>query len=274
VPAVETARIRVMTWNLWWRFGDHWRDRQRGILSTLRAVRPDIAGLQEVWATAETTQAEVLAGQLGMHFAFGAPSLPPPPRPPERPDQAGVEVGVAVLSRWPVLSVERHLLPSRHRPEVVALAAMVDHPHSPLPVVASCIDWEPEFATQRLDQTRALAALLGDLARDGPLPAFLTADLNSPPTTPEIQALTDVAVDAWAAARGAADAGHTLSTSNPFAPRAATHLIDQRIDYVLARPGTPARPVVVERAFLAGEQPQDGLHPSDHYAVVADFQLP
>jgi endonuclease/exonuclease/phosphatase family metal-dependent hydrolase len=141
-----------------------------------------------------------------------------------------------------------------------------------LRVVASCIDWEREFAAQRLVQTRALAALLTDPSRDGPLPTFLTADLNAPPTTPEIQVLTDVLVDAWVAAGGAADAGHTLSAGNPLAPRAAWWLIDQRIDYVLARPGRPAHPVVVEQAFLAGE-PRDGRYPSDHYAVVADFQV-
>jgi endonuclease/exonuclease/phosphatase family metal-dependent hydrolase len=264
--------MRVMTWNLLWRFGDDWRARGHGILSTLQDLRPDIAGLQEVWATAEATQAAVLADRLGMHAAFGAPSLPPPPRPPEWPDQAGVEVGVAVLSRWPVLEVQRHRLPSRHRPEVVALAVVVDHPTGPLHVVATCIDWEREFAAQRLAQTRALAALLTDPSRAGPLPAFLTADLNAPPGTPEIRALTDVMVDAWVAAGGAADAGHTLSASNPLAPRAAWWLIDQRIDYVLARPGTPAHPVVVEQAFLAGD-PHDGLHPSDHFAVVADFRL-
>jgi len=111
-----------MTWNLQWRERADWRERQRGILSTLRAVRPDIAGLQEVWATAETTQAALLADQLGMHCAFGAPSLPPPPGPPGRPDQAGVDVGVAVLSRWPIRDVQQHRLASRHRPEVVALA--------------------------------------------------------------------------------------------------------------------------------------------------------
>jgi hypothetical protein len=82
--------MRVMTWNLLWRFGDDWRARGHGILSTLQDLRPDIAGLQEVWATAEATQAAVLADRLGMHSAYGAPSLPPPPRPPERPDQAGV----------------------------------------------------------------------------------------------------------------------------------------------------------------------------------------
>jgi aryl carrier-like protein len=27
--------IRVMTWNLWWRFGPRWRERQPGILATI-----------------------------------------------------------------------------------------------------------------------------------------------------------------------------------------------------------------------------------------------
>lgn len=268
----ETTHLRVMTWNLWWRFGDAWRQRGRGILSTLKALRPDIAGLQEVWATTETTQAHQLAEQLGMHAAFAAPSLPPPPSPPERPDQPGVEVGVAVLSRWPILTVHEHRLPSRHRPQIVALAAVLDHPGGPLHVVVSCLDWEPEPAAQPLDQTRALAALLTDPSRDGLLPVVLTGDLNAPPTTPKIQVLTEVMVDAWVAANGTADLGHTMSTSNPLAPREAGPLIDQRIDYVLARPGTPAHPVVVSQAFLAGD-PQEGQYPSDHYAVVADFRM-
>jgi endonuclease/exonuclease/phosphatase family metal-dependent hydrolase len=268
---VATDRLRVMTWNLQWRERDDWRERHGAILATLEAVRPDVAGLQEVWATAGTSSADLLAGRLGLHVAFGAPSLPPPPEPAERPDQAGVEVGVAVLSRWPILDVREYRLPSRHRPQVVALQVVADHPGGPLPVVVSCIDWELEYAEQRLVQTRALAALLTDPGLDGPLPAFLTADLNAPPTTPEITALTEVMVDAWVAAGGdPGAAGHTLSSRNPLAPRAAWQ-IDQRIDYVLVRPGTPGRPVVVERAFLAGDTP-DGPHPSDHYAVVADVR--
>jgi endonuclease/exonuclease/phosphatase family metal-dependent hydrolase len=260
-----------MTWNLQWRERADWRQRQERVAATLQAVRPDVLGLQEVWATTETTLADLLAGRLGMHAAFAAPSLPPPPDPPQRPDQAGVEVGVALLSRWPVLRVERRRLPSWHRPEVAALAATLDHPAGPLHAVVFCADWEPRRSGLRLAQTRALAGLLRDPSRDGPLPALLVGDLNAPPETPEIRALTGELVDAWAAARGPGDPGHTLSRANPIAPRAAWQ-IDRRIDYVLARPGTPRRPVVVERAFLAGQQPLDGLHPSDHYAVVADLR--
>lgn len=267
----ETDRVRIMTWNVWWRFGDDWRERQRGILSTLRSLKPDIVGLQEVWATAVATQAEVLAGELGMYSAYGAPSLPPPPRPPDTPDHAGVEVGVAVLSRWPILSFRTYPLRSRHRTEIVALAVVADHPLGPLHVVTSCIDWDLRYAGQRLEQTRTLATLIADPSRDGALPVFLTADLNAPPQAPEIRQLTDVMVDAWGAARGATDPGHTLSAGNPLAPPAAWQ-IDHRIDYVLARPGRPEDPVTVEQAFLAGD-PVGGLHPSDHYAVVADVRV-
>jgi endonuclease/exonuclease/phosphatase family metal-dependent hydrolase len=266
-----------MTWNLWWRFGDRWRERQHGILSTLASVRPDIAGFQEVWGGADTSQAHGFAAELGMHAAYAAPSLPPPPEPPEAPDQAGMEVGVALLSRWPIREVRQRRMPSVHRPEVVALAVTVDHPDGPLHAIVSCLDWD-EGAAHRRAQARALAALLTDPARNGPLPVLLTGDFNSPPSTPEMRFLTDVAVDTWAAANRD-EPGLTLSTTNPFAPH-QMWLTDQRIDYVFARAGDPDHPVTVERAFLAGDSPAgdstagdstaDG-YPSDHFAVVADL---
>ena len=137
--------MRVMTWNLQWRERHDWHECQRGIVSTLETLRPDIVGLQEVWAAAATTQAELLAEQLGMHSAFGAPSLPPPPRPPERPDQAGVEVGVAVLGRGPIPSVQPQRLPAgdqgadRRTVDAWAAANGADAGHAehqqPLPVL-------------------------------------------------------------------------------------------------------------------------------------------
>ncbi len=51
--AVRAARI--MTWNVWWRFGPRWRDRQPVLLRTIRDVRPDVVALQESWATASTS---------------------------------------------------------------------------------------------------------------------------------------------------------------------------------------------------------------------------
>ena len=63
----------------------------------------------------------------------------------------------------------------------------------------------------------------------------------------------------------------TLSSAHPQAPVEATHLIDRRIDHVLARAGDPAHPVRTTGAFLVGDRPDDGLHASDHWAVAVDL---
>ena len=256
--------MRVVSWNVWWRFGGNWRERQHGIGATLERLRPDVVGLQEAWARDGTTQPDLLAQRLGMHAAFAAPSFPPAPVPPETPDQDGAEVGVGLLSRWPIRWVRQHRLPSVHRHEPVTLIAELDHPDGPVHTAVSCVEWEVAYAHDQTIQLRTLAALLADT----PSPVVLAADLNAPAGSPMLGLLTDVMVDAWVAGGGDPDAV-TLSSANPFAPREVPHLIDQRIDHVLVRSD---RPVEVERAFVVDEA-VDGLPPSDHNAVVVDLRL-
>src|SRR6201991_3099536 len=57
---IRRIQVRVVTWNLWWRFGP-WARRRQAILTALRTCQPDAVGLQEVWACGE----ENLAGWLG-----------------------------------------------------------------------------------------------------------------------------------------------------------------------------------------------------------------
>jgi endonuclease/exonuclease/phosphatase family metal-dependent hydrolase len=263
--------MRVVSWNLWWRFGPDWKQRQSGILTTLAGLRPDLVGLQEVWADGRTSQAHELARELGMYAVFAAPSLPPVPHPPESRDQEGIELGVAVLSRWPLKNASRHGLPSANRAEPVALLATIDHPAGPLHFCVSCVEWEPAFAADHLAQTQALADLLADEELDGRLPVVLAADLNTPPGSVELKPLTDVMVDTWRVGGGTEQP--TLSSVHPQAPVQATKQIDQRIDYVLARPGRRTGAISVDQAFLAGTQ-VDGLYPSDHFAVVIDLVVP
>ncbi|WP_329335250.1 endonuclease/exonuclease/phosphatase family protein [Streptomyces sp. NBC_01352] len=62
--------MRVVTWNVWGRFGP-WREREPRILATLDELRADIVCLQEAWSTHGTTQADELAARLGLHAVFG-----------------------------------------------------------------------------------------------------------------------------------------------------------------------------------------------------------
>ena len=72
--------MRVVTWNVWWRFGDAWRDREPLIAGVLTEVAPVVVGLVETWSGDGTTQAQMIADRLGgFHSAFAPTSLPPAP---------------------------------------------------------------------------------------------------------------------------------------------------------------------------------------------------
>jgi hypothetical protein len=77
--------------------------------------------------------------------------------------------------------------------------------------------------------------------------------------------------DAWLLG-GGDPAAVTLSSEHPE-DRSDFHLVDERIDHVFvgsaARRPRRAR-VAVDRARLAGNEPVDGVYPSDHWAVVCD----
>jgi endonuclease/exonuclease/phosphatase family metal-dependent hydrolase len=266
--------MRLMTWNVWWRFGGAWREREQGIVAVLELARPDIIGLVETWADGTTTQAQLLADRLGLATAVFAPtSLPPVPVPPEEPTQAGIGMGIGLVSRWPIIATEIHDLPQTQRsgPPPTALLATVDHPRGPLRVIVSCTEWEPTYAKDQLAQSRALAALAVDPRLDGELPIVLIGDLNAAVDQPELAPLLDVMVDTWVV--GGGDPGAvTLSSVVPEAPLEAVKQIDRRIDHILARPGREGAELTIRQTFVAGDRPVDGRYPSDHFAVVADLE--
>jgi endonuclease/exonuclease/phosphatase family metal-dependent hydrolase len=74
--------MRVMTWNLWWRFGGNWREREVGIISRLEEVQPDVVGLQEVWVEKERLKRRYSPGTSACTTRS---ERHPCPRPPTRP---------------------------------------------------------------------------------------------------------------------------------------------------------------------------------------------
>ncbi len=266
------STVRVMTWNVWWRFGPHWRDRQPGIRATLERLRPDVVALQEVWSSDGTTQAHELADALGMHAVFGSPSYPSAPGNREVTDWVGVGLGLAVLTRWPVLDHDAAVMPARHRSwDPVALTVRIDHPAGPLAIVAACLEYAVPYTDDRIAQGAFVADLATDPRFDGPCPVLLVGDLNAAVDSPVLRPVRDVLTDAWSAGRGAPDAV-TLPSSHPSAPlEAGPQLVDQRIDHIFFRPGREDQHVLVDGVQLAGD-PVDGTFPSDHRAVVVDLR--
>ena len=276
--------MRVLTWNLWWRFGD-WEARQPAIAAELAAIDPDIALLQEVFAVDGRDQAEELAAVGGHHVVRTEV------RRGERRGQPQ-EFGNAILSRWPIEVVEQVALPGpsgepSHRS---ALAARIDAPGGPLLAVVTHLAWQYDQSEVRERQLGEVARLVvrhrpeppeeADGRRPGmgaePPAVVLAGDLNAVPESDEVRRLTGashpyepglVFTDVWAAVGDGP--GYTWTRDNPNAGEALWPR--RRLDYVLVswpRPKPYANPL---SATLVGVEPRGGVVPSDHYGVVAEL---
>ena len=267
--------MRVLSWNLWWRFAD-WRTRQDAILAVLREQAADACGLQEVWADADTNQAALLAAELGLYWAW-SPS-PYPRRWQKRIGDDSVAFGNAVLSRYPIIRTAVADLPGPERPDGrTALLADLDTPAGRVPFVTTQFTSTPGRSALRCEQVRALARFVVEAGRDEH-PPVITGDLNAEPDSDELRLLGGqltepsvpgfVLTDAW---RHAAQPGpgHTWLRANPGTW--ITQQPDARIDYVLVGLPEIGGRGGVRGAHLAGAAPVDGVWPSDHAAVVADL---
>lgn len=258
--------MRVVTWNLWWRFGP-WEARAPAISATLARVDADVVCLQEVWAADGRRQADELAAELG-YEAIGSA------------DGDGRVLGNAILSRHPILESEIEVLPrddAAPGPRTV-VRARLGTPHGPTEVFCTHLAYRVDESALRRRQLDGVCRLVADRRdpSDQAFPPILCGDLNAVPTSDEIRSITGEAppsvpgltfTDAWAAVgRGP---GYTWDDRNPY--QSHTTWPRRRLDYVLVgwpRPKPFGNP---RAARLAGGRPVDGVWPSDHLAVVVDL---
>lgn len=263
--------MRVMTWNLWWQFGS-WRERQAAIIEVIGSVDPDVVLLQEVWSDGGESSAQRIADALGAHAA-----LTDDPSADARVGTPGFHN--AIVSRWPLEEVTSHPLPGPdgrpgHRR---ALTARVDTGVGRWWFVSTHLAYRFDESAVRELQCRALLEIVDGLRLDPDVepPVVVGGDFNALPDSDEIRLLTGrraahvpnlVLSDAWEAVGDGS--GATWRSDNPY--QRDTAWPDRRLDYVFVswpRPKPLGNPV---RAWLAGLDAVDGVHPSDHAAVVVE----
>ena len=266
--ARREGRLRVLTWNLWWRCGP-WERRRPAITATLLELQPDVVALQEVWGEPGGTDlAAELAGELGYHHAYGA-----------RLSMDDVDFGNAVLSRWPITSSAPIPLPAPPEADEqrLVLRADVDGPRGPLQVFSTHLNWRFDHSVVRQQQVRAVAAAVA-AARPRTFPPILCGDFNAVPDSDEVRMLTGRAAvpvdglvfhDAWEAAGGGGP-GHTWSNANPYA--ALDLEPARRIDYVFVGWPKAGGAGHVVSCRVVGTEPVGGVVPSDHYGVLAELR--
>jgi endonuclease/exonuclease/phosphatase family metal-dependent hydrolase len=270
--------MRVVTWNVWWRFGP-WEQRREAILSVLGGLRPDVVGLQEVWARGEENLAAWLAERLGMHWTWAASDAPE--RWQKRIRDATVSIGNAVLSKWPIVDRDVVRLPATGGQDDgrLVLHALLDAPGPRVPFFTTHLNHAIHESAVRCQQVAVLAEFVASRSGEGSFPPVVTGDYNAWPDSDEMRLLGgyktapaagQVLIDAWEYADPAVSSA-TWDASNPFAAR--TFELNVRCDYIhvgLPGPGGLGRVCAVRRA---GDTPVDGVWPSDHAAVVADLAL-
>ena len=272
--SVEPAagRLRVATWNLWWHFGP-WEERQPAIRETMQAVDADVWCIQEVFRGRDAgDQAEELADALGgYHVAHGTRfDL----------DRFSESIGNAVISRFPIRDWEIRALSAPAGLDELRLVvrADIEAPGHVVEVFSTHLNYRLDQSHVRQEQVRELCAFVDETTDRRTFPPIVCGDFNADPGAEEIRMLTGltsvpvpklVFIDAWRA--GGTDEGSTWDNRNAHA--AQDFEPNRRIDYVLVGYPREAGIGQVVEARLVGDQPVDGVWPSDHFGVVADIRI-
>lgn len=211
-------RLRVMSYNIHVGVGMDKRQDLARIAEVIRRERPDLVGLQEVDRGVERTgrvdEIRELARLTGMEYAF-AHNL----------DYQGGQYGVAVLSRFPILSVDhRRYLNRRERERRGFIRVEVEAGGRRVNFVTTHLDYQQDDG--RLYETEQLLRALEGV--EGPL--VVTGDFNDEPEGSAYRLmLRSGFADAWARVHGVAAAaegeGFTYPADKP----------SKRIDYVFYR---------------------------------------
>jgi endonuclease/exonuclease/phosphatase family metal-dependent hydrolase len=253
---------------------DHLEARLDLATDALRALAPDVVGLQEASrGRRRGNVAARLAARLGMAHVYGPAGL--------HLFSSGwlrwlnghiatimdFDEGPAILSRFPIKRSETRRLPVCGRPfdpRVLVYAELLT-PHGRLPVFST-------HTSGLACHARGVAELVRE--RQGDLPAVVMGDFNAVASSEAILALTAESgfVDVFRAARPS-DPGFTVWQPVTTPERR----VRRRVDYVFLVPA-PRVPGVIVDSWVVVDQPgslPDGtpLWPSDHYGVLADLAL-
>jgi endonuclease/exonuclease/phosphatase family metal-dependent hydrolase len=241
-----SSRLRVMSYNIQAGRGiDHRFDLMR-TAQAIEAQRPGLLALQEVdvaWSSRSDYVDEVswLARRLNMR-SFFAPIYT---RPPDRPGAQDRRFGLAVLSRFPIISAVNHTITrvSTQQPEAGPVPTpgfaevVVEAAGGPVRIFNAHLDFRPDPAVRRTQVAEILAII-------AERPGLLAGDLNAPLAAAELAPLWEGLTD-------------------PLTTGCFTWPADcptRRYDYVAVPAG-----VEVERAWVPASLA------SDHLPVVADL---
>ena len=233
--------MRILTLNAWGTYGP--AQRRPVLAAAIRSLDADILCLQEATDSS-------LLDELNYPKRLRAPMS-----------------GLAILSRLPVVEQRtityQAVSPLESEPRQ-ALIAEVKSKNSLFWIVTTHLAWKAEDESSRVAQVYELLEHLAPLKET----VLLSGDFNADPGSEPIRRiLNNGFVDLYAAANPA-DPGITWDNRNPFIQSHSVVFPDRRIDCLFLR-GTTLK---LDRCEVICKKPgPNGLYPSDHYGVLANF---
>jgi len=145
----------------------------KGTIKVLKSLKADVIALQEVdkvcKRSGKVDQPAFLGKALGMHPAFG-----------KFMDYDGGEYGMAILSKYPILEIKKHVLPKGAEPRIAL--EIVTEPEKGKKISFICIHFDYTSEERRQPQIKALLKALENTKH----PIVLIGDFNAKPESNSI----------------------------------------------------------------------------------------
>ena len=213
-PLVEST-IRVVTWNVWGRYGADCEARQVALEETLAETAPDLICLVEAWGQDDSTQPGRIAARLGLAYHQFVGDW----------RQEDWVPGIGFVSRWPMTEpLRRSLRSADGAGSGQAVHVAVAGERGSIHLFAVMLDYPLDASGRRQDQVRQLVQFIAGTASRRDL-VVVCGDFNAGPDSDELRMLTGrsapaapgmVFYDAWEVA-GDGSPGFTWSNRNPLA---------------------------------------------------------
>lgn len=264
--------LRVLTCNIYNTSAD-WELRRPVLINAIRQLSPDLIALQETVLTSGYDQARDVLGD-GYQLVNSRARL-------------SGSWGASLASRWPVRNVHEldQAVSPRAEPWCTTMIAEIDAPAPVGPLLfvnhfqSAHVAQELEREQQALLAAQAIERLIAEQDRH----AILTGDLNAGPEAASVrflmgrQSLAGTSVcylNAWDRVHPG-EPGHTFTNRSPLVADAHSDWPSQRLDHILLRFGEGGGPSLdITGCEVVFDHPVNGIWPSDHFGLVADFAAP
>lgn len=268
----DEAELRVLTCNIYNTTAD-WERRRPVLVEEIRRYAPDLIALQETELTADYDQAADVLGDR-CQIVNSRARLPG-------------SWGAAIASRWPIRHIHEldQAVSPRAEPWCTTMIAEIDAPE-PLGQLLFVNHFQSAHVAQELEreqQALLAARRIEQLVTEQARHVILAGDLNAGVEAASVrflmgrQSLDGTSVcylNAWDRIHPGQE-GHTFTPRSPLVAEAHRDWPYQRLDHILLRFGERGSPTLdITGCELAFDQPINGVWPSDHFGLVADFAIP